>query len=113
MPTRIVEESKPIEETTEIKTVPVTPTVVQQLAPQKVINHAPTIITALASNSHPTKNMRITSNLPPRVKQQLQQHSMMRNTVPSQQHQGVGAHSGIRMLRSRSGTSSEILSICV
>ena len=109
MPTRIVEESKPIEETTEIKTVPVTPTVVQQLAPQKVINHAPTIITALAS----TKNMRITSNLPPRVKQQLQQHSMMRNTVPSQQHQGVGAHSGIRMLRSRSGTSSEILSICV
>ena len=99
---RIVEETKPIEvKAAEIKTVPETPAVVQQPAPQEVVNHAPTTITAPPS----TKNMRIASNLPPHLEQQLQQHSMMRNTAPRQQHQGVGAHSGIRMVRSGSGTT--------
>ena len=42
--------------------------------------------------------MRVASNLPPHLEQQLQQHSMMRNTAPRQQGQA-----GVRMVRSVSG----------
>ena len=86
---RIVEETKPIEvKAAEIKTVPETPAVVQQPAPQEVVNHAPTTITAPPS----TKNMRIASNLPPHIEQQLQQHFNVEeydNTKVSELIQGL------------------------
>lgn len=97
-----IEEPKPIEvKTTEVRNLHETSIVMQQPAQPEVINHPTTPITAPPS----TKNMRIASNLPPHLEQQLQQHSMMRNTAPRQQHQGVGAHSGVRMVRSGSGTT--------
>ncbi len=97
-----IEEPKPIEvKTTEVRNLHETSIVVQQPAQPEVINRPTTPITAPPS----TKNMRIASNLPPHLEQQLQQHSMMRNTAPRQQHQGVGAHSGVRMVRSGSGTT--------
>lgn len=49
--------------------------------------------------------MRVASNLPPHLEQQLQQHSMMRNTAPRQQQQQQQPQSGVRMARSGSGTA--------
>ncbi|XP_057378838.1 PAX-interacting protein 1-like isoform X2 [Daphnia carinata] len=97
-----IEEAKPIEvKTVEPKSLSDTPTLAQQLIQPEVINHTTTTMTAPPS----TKNMRVASNLPPHLEQQLQQHSMMRNTAPRQQQQGMGAHSGVRMVRSGSGTT--------
>lgn len=97
-----VEETKPIEvKTVESKSLSDTPTLAQQLIQPEVISHTTTTMTAPPS----TKNMRVASNLPPHLEQQLQQHSMMRNTAPRQQQQGMGAHSGVRMVRSGSGTT--------
>lgn len=42
----------------------------------------------VATSSH--NRTRVASNLPPHLEQQLQQHSMMRNTAPRQQNQGIG-----------------------
>ena len=53
----------------------------------------------VVTNSNP--RMRVASNLPPHLEQQLQQHSMMRNTAPRQQQQGQAG--GVRMVRSVSG----------
>lgn len=97
-----IEEFKPIEvKNTEVRNLHDTSILVQQPAQPEVINHPTIPMTAPPS----TKNMRIASNLPPHLEQQLQQHSMMRNTAPRQQHQGMGAHSGVRMVRSGSGTT--------
>lgn len=97
-----VEETKPIEvKNTESKILPDPSPLAQQLIQPEVINHTTTPMTAPPS----TKNMRVASNLPPHLEQQLQQHSMMRNTAPRQQQQGMGAHSGVRMVRSGSGTT--------
>nr|SVE74053.1 EOG090X027U [Daphnia barbata] len=97
-----VEEVKPIEvKHTETKGLSDTAALVQQPIQPEVITHTTTTISAPPS----TKNMRIASNLPPHLEQQLQQHSMMRNTAPRQQQQGIGSHSGIRMVRSGSGTT--------
>ena len=57
----------------------------------------------VATSSH--NRTRVASNLPPHLEQQLQQHSMMRNTAPRQQNQGAGAQTGVRMMRSVSGTA--------
>lgn len=53
----------------------------------------------------PNPRMRVASNLPPHLEQQLQQHSMMRNTAPRQQHQQQQPQTGVRMVRSGSGTT--------
>lgn len=107
-----IEEAKPVEtksaevktvleKNTETKTASEPPTMVTQQSQQETVNHTPTTITAPPS----TKNLRVASNLPPHLEQQLQQHSMMRNTAPRQQQQGAGGHSGIRMVRSGSGAA--------
>nr|SVE74992.1 EOG090X027U [Daphnia dolichocephala] len=97
-----LEEMKPLEvKNIETKGLSETAALVQQPVQPEVITHTTTTITAPPS----TKNMRIASNLPPHLEQQLQQHSMMRNTAPRQQQQGIGSHSGIRMVRSGSGTT--------
>lgn len=97
-----VEEVKPAEsKLNEVKTLSDSSTLVQQTPQPEVFSHPTTTITAPPS----TKNMRVASNLPPHLEQQLQQHSMMRNTAPRQQHQGAGAHSGVRMVRSGLGTT--------
>nr|SVE73424.1 EOG090X027U [Daphnia atkinsoni] len=81
-----VEETKPIEvKNIESKILPDPSLLAQQLIQPEVINHTTTPMTAPPS----TKNMRVASNLPPHLEQQLQQHSMMRNTAPRQQQQGV------------------------
>lgn len=99
-----LEDPKPAEtKVTEVKTISDAPSVVPQPTPQQeVVNHTPP---ATVSAPSTTKNMRVASNLPPHLEQQLQQHSMMRNTAPRQQHQGGGSHTGLRMVRSGAGTA--------
>lgn len=95
----------------------------QKVAEEKPANDAPTAATPhqtepvatpvqvattqLANTTihQPARNMRIASNLPPHLEQQLQQHSMMRNNVPRQQHQNAGVHTNIRVARAGAGTT--------
>lgn len=74
---------------------------VSSVPQQLPASHPQETFPVVASNPR----MRVASNLPPHLEQQLQQHSMMRNTAPRQQHQQQQPQTGVRMIRSGSGTT--------